>query len=117
MYKHNILFIGLDTHKVSTEVAHVEDQRGANPVHYGKIKTTKAAVDGVGAAIGSYPLVIDDLKRGSSIAPFGFVLSGNSYILLGQESRSDNDLEKQFIDWIKNQLLQCVPTNEEVFPV
>ena len=44
MYKHNILFIGLDTHKVSTEVAHVEDQRGAKPVHYGKIKTTKAAI-------------------------------------------------------------------------
>jgi len=44
MIKHNILFIGLDTHKVSTEVAHVEDQRGAKPVHYGKIKTTKAAI-------------------------------------------------------------------------
>ncbi len=28
MYKHNILFIGLDTHKISTEVAHIEDQRG-----------------------------------------------------------------------------------------
>ena len=44
MYKHNILFIGLDTHKVSTEVAHVEDQRGAKPVHFGKINTTKAAI-------------------------------------------------------------------------
>ena len=44
MYKHNILFIGLDTHKISTEVAHIEDQRGAKPVHYGKIKTTKAAI-------------------------------------------------------------------------
>ena len=32
MYEHNILFIGLDTHKVSTEVAHVEDQRGAKPI-------------------------------------------------------------------------------------
>lgn len=44
MIKHNILFIGLDTHKVSTEVAHIEDQRGAKPVHYGKIKTTKSAI-------------------------------------------------------------------------
>ena len=77
----------------------------------------QAAVDGLGAAIGSYPLVVDDLKRGGLIAPFGFVLSGNSYILLGQESTSDNDLEKQFIGWIKNQLLQCVPTNDEIFPV
>jgi len=32
--------LGLDTHKVSTEVAHIEDQRGAKPVHYGEIKTT-----------------------------------------------------------------------------
>ena len=77
----------------------------------------QAAVDGLGAAIGSYPLVVDDLKRGNLIAPFGFVLSGNSYILLGQESTSDNGLEKQFIGWMKNQLLQCVPTNEEIFPV
>ena len=44
MYKHNILFIALDTHKVSTEVVHVEDQRGAKPVHIGKINTTKAAI-------------------------------------------------------------------------
>jgi hypothetical protein len=28
----------LDTHKVSTEVAHIEDQRGAKPVHQEKSK-------------------------------------------------------------------------------
>ena len=44
MTKHNILFIGLDTHKVSTIVAHIEDQRGAKPVHKGKINTNKAAI-------------------------------------------------------------------------
>jgi len=77
----------------------------------------QAAVDGLGAAIGSYPLVVDDLKRGNLIAPFGFFLSGNSYILLGQESTSDIDLEKKFIGWIKNQFLQCVPNNDEIFPV
>jgi hypothetical protein len=38
MYKHNIIFIGLDTHKVSTEVTHIEGQYGAKPVHYGKDK-------------------------------------------------------------------------------
>jgi len=41
MNKHNILFISLDPHKVSTEVAHVEDQRGAKPVHHGKLKPLK----------------------------------------------------------------------------
>ncbi len=44
MNKHNILFIGLDTHKVFTEVAYIEDQRGAKPVHYGRISSAKAAI-------------------------------------------------------------------------
>ena len=44
MNKHNILFIGLDTHKVFSEVAYIEDQRGAKPVHHGKIPSTKTAI-------------------------------------------------------------------------
>ena len=44
MNKHNILFIGLDTHKVFTEVAYIEDQRGAKPVHHGRITSTKASI-------------------------------------------------------------------------
>ncbi len=43
MVKHNILFIGLDTHKTFTEVAFIEDQRGAKSVHLGKILSNKAA--------------------------------------------------------------------------
>ena len=44
MNKHTILFIGLDTHKVFTEVAYIEDQRGAKPVHYGRISSAKVAI-------------------------------------------------------------------------
>ena len=44
MNKHTLLFIGLDTHKVFTEVAYIEDQRGAKPVHHGPITSTKAAI-------------------------------------------------------------------------
>jgi transposase len=33
MTKHNILFIRLDSHKISTEVAYIEDQRGAKSTH------------------------------------------------------------------------------------
>jgi len=29
MFKHNILFIALDTHRVTVEVTYVEDQQGA----------------------------------------------------------------------------------------
>lgn len=44
MSKHNILFIGLDTHKTYTEVAYVEDHRGADVIHKGRITSTKGAV-------------------------------------------------------------------------
>jgi transposase len=43
MTKHNILFIGLDTHKTFTEVAYIEEQRGVKPIHLGKIHSNKAA--------------------------------------------------------------------------
>jgi len=43
MTKHSILFIGLDTHKTFTEVAYIEDQRGAKPIHLEKIFSNKAA--------------------------------------------------------------------------
>ena len=44
MNKHNILFIGLDTHKEFIEVAYIEDQRGAKPVHLGRQPTSKVAI-------------------------------------------------------------------------
>ena len=43
MIKHNILFIGLDTHKTFTEVAYIEDQRGEKSTHLGKILSNKTA--------------------------------------------------------------------------
>jgi transposase len=44
MNKDTLLFIGLDTHKESTEVAYVEEHRGSICQHYGKISTTKPAL-------------------------------------------------------------------------
>jgi hypothetical protein len=43
MTKHNILFIGLDTHKTFIEVAYIEGQRGARSIHLGKILSNKDA--------------------------------------------------------------------------
>lgn len=43
MNKHNILFIGLDTHKTFTEVAYIEDARGAKSQHLGRILSNKSA--------------------------------------------------------------------------
>ena len=44
MTKHNILFIGLDTHKEFVEVAYIEDNRGAKPIHFGGISSAKLAI-------------------------------------------------------------------------
>lgn len=41
MSNHSIIFIGLDTHKESSEVAYSPDSRDEPVVHFGKIKTTK----------------------------------------------------------------------------
>lgn len=73
----------------------------------------QAVVDGLGAAIGSYPLVVDDLKRGNLIAPFGFDLSGHSYILLSQDKTPDSQEEK-FTHWLQSNFLECVPTKDEI---
>ena len=37
MYNNNIIFIGLDTHKTFTQVAVLQDNRGAKPESLGKI--------------------------------------------------------------------------------
>lgn len=68
----------------------------------------QAAVDGLGAAIGSYPLVADDLKQGRLIAPFGFIRSGHHYVLLKQE-RESTSLETKFINWLQHTLSECIP--------
>ena len=44
MNKHSILFIGLDTHKEFNEVAYIEEHRGAQPVHLGRVSSSKVAV-------------------------------------------------------------------------
>ncbi|MEZ9997316.1 LysR family transcriptional regulator [Vibrio lentus] len=68
----------------------------------------QAAVDGLGIALGSYPLVADDIERGNLIAPFGFVPSGHQYILLTQDTNQDES-GHSFVTWLKSELSQCVP--------
>jgi DNA-binding transcriptional LysR family regulator len=46
----------------------------------------EAAASGLGVAIGSYPLVQEDIARGRLAAPFGFVESPSSYYLLHPRS-------------------------------
>ena len=82
----------------------------------------QAVVDNLGAAIGSYPLVMDDLERGNLVAPFGFKRSGHNYMLLSQDdilldqgntllgkACEPDALQKNFIDWLQLNLAACVP--------
>lgn len=72
----------------------------------------QAAQDGLGAAIGPYPLVMDELRRGRLIAPFGFVPSGHDYVLLRQQ-RQETRLEQQFVDWLKQQMGGALPADAQ----
>jgi transposase len=44
MNNDTIVFIGMDTHKVFTEIAYTGFERGSSIEHFGKIKTTKPAI-------------------------------------------------------------------------
>ncbi|WP_072386518.1 LysR substrate-binding domain-containing protein [Hyphomicrobium sp. CS1BSMeth3] len=63
----------------------------------------EAAVSGLGAAIGSYPLVQHDLESGRLVAPFGFVVSGNAYCLLHPRRTPSLEKTTAFRAWIKAQ--------------
>ncbi|MCE0494719.1 LysR substrate-binding domain-containing protein [Vibrio salinus] len=68
----------------------------------------QAATDGLGAAIGSYPLVVDDLKNGRLIAPFGFVRSGHHYVLLSHNEKPEPN-ELIFLNWLQKTMALCQP--------
>lgn len=68
----------------------------------------QAVIDGLGAAIGSYPLVADDLKEGRLVAPFGFVPSGHNYVLLSSSESLLAD-ESEFLQWLVKRLSVCQP--------
>ena len=44
MNKDSIIFLGLDTHKEFHEAAYCEEQRGATPVHHGRIPSSKVSL-------------------------------------------------------------------------
>ncbi|MGX9416004.1 LysR family transcriptional regulator [Vibrio sp. WJH972] len=68
----------------------------------------QAAVDGLGAAIGSYPLIVDDLKSGRLVAPFGFTQSGHGYVLLSHTERLGSN-EMEFLHWLEKTMSLSQP--------
>jgi DNA-binding transcriptional LysR family regulator len=69
----------------------------------------QATIDGLGAAIGSYPLVADDINSGRLVAPFGFNLSGHNYSIIRQSKEMTLN-EISFLNWLKIQMSTCQPS-------
>ena len=72
MNKHSMTFIGLDTHKEFHEVAYCEEQRGATPVHYGRIPSSKVSVKYTNMPVlfsQSYLVMLAYLKQTASKYP------------------------------------------------
>ena len=59
----------------------------------------EAAAAGLGAAIGPWPSIIDDLASGRLVAPFGFVPARARYVALRPKDAA-NAASAAFRDWL-----------------
>jgi LysR family transcriptional regulator, glycine cleavage system transcriptional activator len=80
---------------------------GVDPTRGARFEHTyfllEAAASGLGVAIGSYPLVEQDLESGRLVAPFGFRPSGSSYCLLAPRTAPKMAKTAAFVAWIMAQ--------------
>ena len=61
----------------------------------------EAATAALGACIAPWPYVIDDLRTGRLVAPFGFCPSGFSYVALRRNRRSRK--AEAFCEWLRRE--------------
>lgn len=86
----------------------VDSRKGAKLEH--TYFLLEAAASGLGVAIGSFPLVEQDLKAGRLVAPFGFVADRNAYCLLSPVGRPFKAAQtRTFIDWVRRQSRDARP--------
>lgn len=64
----------------------------------------QAAVAGLGIAVGPEPLVIDDIRQGMLVAPFGFVNTDVDYVVLSVVNPAQDNRLNFFISWLKEEL-------------
>lgn len=63
--------------------------------------TLEAAVGGLGVCIAPWHLVMDDLRSGRLVAPFGFIASGYRY--LARRQRLEDEPARLFCEWLQAQ--------------
>ena len=61
----------------------------------------EAAAAGIGAGIAPWPLVVEDIRSGRLVAPFGFRASGQRYVAVRRRRR--HGLASLFVDWLKSE--------------
>lgn len=62
--------------------------------------TLQAASAGLGIAIASRAMVLDDLASGQLVAPFGFAPDGSHYLLLSPTSLDDRPAHAAIVRWL-----------------
>jgi LysR family glycine cleavage system transcriptional activator len=60
----------------------------------------QAALEGIGVAMGVFPLVADDLEAGRLVAPLDFVLDGGAFQLLYRRGADQHPNLLEFRQWI-----------------
>jgi len=79
--------------------ANVDASRGQRFEHFYFL--LEAAVAGLGVAVAPRPLVMEDLRLGRLVAPFGFVKSGRRYCLLYPTELAEVGKLRTFRSWIE----------------
>jgi len=75
----------------------------------------QAAVAGLGVAIGPYPLVVDEIRTGRLVAPFGFTPNGHQYVLLTRTDLSQEPRAMALLKWLRAEAADlCPPVGELV---
>lgn len=87
--------------RYESEIDSVESMRFSSSV-----LTWQAAADGLGIAIGQTALLVDDLRNGKLVAPFGLpVRTGASYYLVRPQLQRQSRKVQIFRDWLTEQIV------------
>jgi LysR family transcriptional regulator, glycine cleavage system transcriptional activator len=68
----------------------------------------EAVANGLGGAVAPYHLILDRLRDGRVVAPFGFVESGRTYVV--RAPRALNPRSKAFCAWLQAEIKADPPS-------
>lgn len=66
----------------------------------------QAAISGLGQAVASKLMVVDDLAQGILIAPEGFEEDGSQYVLISETPIADDPNKQNLLIWLRENMAQ-----------